>query len=210
MDFNFTTDMVKAMLPTNNMSDSWFQVFNDNMPAYNINTPQRVAAFISQCAHESCDFTKLHENLNYKATSLITTWPKHFNASIADSYAHNPEKIANRAYANRDGNGDEASGDGWKYRGRGPIQVTGKANYTLCSQAIYQDNRLVDNPDMVETDLDTAFDSAAWFWSSHDLNTLADTGDILGITKKINGGTLGIDDRTSRYNTALSIITGGN
>ena len=207
-NFNFTEEQLVKILPTNKQIHDWFVALSNNLPAHHIDTVARVAAFLAQCGHESMDFTALHENLNYRAASLIATWPTRFNATNAPLYEKQPEKIANMVYSKRMGNGDEASGDGWKYRGRGPIQITGKNNYTACSLALFKDDRLVKNPELVELDKDVAVKSACWYWDITDLNHLADTSDITSITKKINGGTIGIADRKDRFNKAVAILKG--
>jgi len=208
LNFTFTVDQLQQILPSNTQASTWFDALNNNLPTYNIDTVLRVAGFLSQCAHESMDFTHLHENLNYSANALLAVWPSHFSSDTVDQYARNPEKIANCAYANRMGNGDEASGDGWKFHGRGPIQITGKSNYIAFSTFLYNDERLLDTPELLESDLDIAVQSACWFWESHSINQFADAGDILNMTKRINGGTIGLDDRTARYNSALQILQG--
>lgn len=208
INFNFTVDMLQQIMLTNKQVDDWFVAISNNLPKYDIDTMLRCASFLSQTCHESLEYTHLHENLNYKAASLIAVWPTHFNASNASQYAHHPEKIANRAYANRMGNGDEDSGDGWKYRGRGPIQITGKNNYEALSNALYGDTRLLDTPDLLETDMDISVCSACWFWDTHNLNQYADNSDIEGMTKRINGGLNGLSDRIERYNNALTILQG--
>jgi len=168
-----------------------------------LSTPQRLAAFIAQCGHESDSFRFMEENLNYKAESLCRTWPSHFNEENASEYAHNPEKIANRAYANRMSNGDEESGDGWNYRGRGWLQTTGKAGYEQLSDATQID--FVSNPDAVATPEGSAI-SAAVFWEKHNLNRHVDNNDFTGLTKAINGGTIGQEDRMARYQHAMSVL----
>jgi len=168
-----------------------------------LSTPERLAAFIAQCGHESDSFRFMEENLNYKAESLIRTWPSHFNEENASEYAHNPEKIANRAYANRMSNGDEESGDGWNYRGRGWLQTTGKAGYEQLSDATQID--FVSNPDAVATPEGSAI-SAAVFWEKHNLNRHVDNNDFTGLTKAINGGTIGQEDRMARYQHAMSVL----
>ena len=207
-NFDFTPEKVTAMIPTNKQATDWFNALADALSDYDIYSVERCAAFFAQTAHESADFTHLHENLNYKSASLITTWPKRFNAGNADAYAHQPEKIANYVYANRMGNGNETSGEGYKYRGRGILQVTGKDNYRACSMAIFNDDRLITQPELLETSFDAAVRSACWFWERNNLNTVADTGDIKQITQIVNGGLLGLDDRTQRYNSALTILAG--
>jgi len=168
-----------------------------------LSTPERLAAFIAQCGHESDSFRFMEENLNYKAESLCRTWPSHFNEENASEYAHNPEKIANRAYANRMSNGDEESGDGWNYRGRGWLQTTGKAGYEQLSDATQID--FVSNPDAVATPEGSAI-SAAVFWEKHNLNRHVDNNDFTGLTKAINGGTIGQEDRMARYQHAMSVL----
>ena len=145
----------------------------------------------------------MEENLNYKAESLCRVWPSHFNAENAAEYAHQPEKIASRAYANRMANGDEESGDGWTYRGRGWLQTTGKSGYTQLSDATQID--FVSNPDAVATPEGAAI-SAAVFWEKHNLNHHVDNNDFMGLTKAINGGTIGLEDRMARFNHAMSVL----
>lgn len=164
----------------------------------------RQAAFLAQCAHESATFKAVKENLNYSATALRKVFGKYFPTDeLVAEYARQPEKIANRVYANRMGNGDEASGDGWKYRGRGLIQLTGKNNYTACGNALFIN--LIDGPEWLETP-QGAVQSALWFWNENNLNTYADAEDIRGMTKRINGGYHGLDDRIQKYNKAKSVL----
>jgi putative chitinase len=198
-----TQQQLAQILPGNPYIEHWCNALNKILPDYDITTPRRVASFLAQCAHESAGFTALHENLNYKAESLCRVWPRYFNASNANDYAHQPEKIANRAYAGRMGNGDEASGDGWSYCGRGLIQLTGKNNYQAFADSIETD--LSEIPAYLQT-FEGAIQSACWFWENNNLNACADAGDIVKMTKVINGGTLGLDDRTARYNHALQIL----
>jgi putative chitinase len=169
---------------------------------YEINTPQRQAAFIGQCAHESGNFKTLQENLNYKAESLMKTWPSRFpDMDTANKYANNPQLIANKVYSGRMGNTED--GDGWKYHGRGLIQLTGKDNYERCGSSIDVD--LLGNPDLL-LDPQYAALSAGWFWNKHGLNELADQQEHGIITKRINGGTLGLDDRIVKTTKALSVL----
>jgi putative chitinase len=187
---------------------SWTDPLNTTFERFDINTPERQAAFIGQCGHESAGFTILRENLNYSAAGLQKTWPTRFpTLEDAEPYARQPEKIANKVYAGRNGNGDEASGDGWRYRGRGCIQLTGKANYSAAGDALNVD--LLADPDSVATSQYAAL-TAGWFWSIHDLNPLADARDDLAITKKINGGTNGLDDRIARTQKALDVLNAGS
>jgi len=199
-----TLDQLQKMLPNNNNVQDWYEVIEKNLPNYDINTIFRIAAFISQCSHESAGFTRITENLNYKTESLLRTFPSHFQDSDdADEYAHKPEKIANRIYADRMGNGSEDSGDGWRYRGRGVIQLTGKDNYQSLANSIQMN--LEDVPAYLET-FDGALVSACWFWVKKDLNTLADSEDIESITKKINGGLLGLEERQDKYDEYKEIL----
>lgn len=176
----------------------------DTFKKFDINTPLRQAAFLSQCAHESGNFSAVVENLNYSKEALVRVWPRHFSTiEFAAPYHRKPEKIANRAYRNRMGNGDEASGDGWKYRGRGVIQVTGKTNYSICGKALNVD--LIAQPELLQTPM-YAILSAGWFWDSNKLNALADKEDTLAVTKRINGGTHGLEDRKMKLLIAKRIL----
>jgi putative chitinase len=199
-----TASQLKQMVPGITHVDHWIEAFDQLLPDYEINTPKRIAAFIAQCAHESGGFRFLKENLNYKAESLMKTFPKYFSdRDTANAYAKQPVKIANRVYANRMGNGDEASGDGYKYCGRGLIQLTGKSNYSWFAAS------LEISPDEASAYLETfegAAQSACWFWESNNLNVEADAGDIKKMTKKINGGYIGLDDRIKHYEHALHIL----
>ena len=198
-----TQQQLSAMLSGNPYIEHWCEALNKILPDYEINTPARIASFVAQTAHESGGYTALHENLNYKAESLCRVWPKYFNTSNANDYAHNPEKIANRAYGGRMGNGDEASGDGWKYCGRGLIQLTGKSNYQAFADSIQTDINEV--PAFLQT-FEGAIQSACWFWENNNLNRWADAGDIEKMTKIINGGTLGLEDRKRHYEHALHVL----
>lgn len=194
------------ILPTNKNAQVWFGPLNARFVQYEINTAIRMAMFLSQTAHESADYTKLSENLNYSAEGLIATWPKRFIAQTSAQYARQPEKIANLVYADRMGNGNEASGDGWKYRGRGLIQLTGKSNYQAASTALFKNDMLVDNPDLVSTVPDIAVQTACWYWQKNQLNVVADTANVQVMTQKINGGSQGLDDRQRRYSLAMQVL----
>lgn len=198
-----TKEQLSQLIPKNPYIDQWYEALSILLPDYEINTPNRIAAFIAQCAHESASFTALHENLNYRSETLSKVWPKKFPVSIAEQYAHKPEAIANRAYASRMGNGDEASGDGWRYCGRGLIQLTGKDNYTSFADSIGITPEEVS--DYVQT-FEGAAQSACWFWESNNLNQYADSGDIETMTKRINGGTLGLEDRKKHYEHAKHVL----
>lgn len=201
-----TQEQFHHLFPRNAHPDQWTAALAEVLPTYEINTPQRVAAFLAQCGHESAGFTVLQENLNYSADGLTKIFHKYFpDLDHATPYARHPEMIANRVYANRMGNGDEHSGEGYKFRGRGPIQLTGKDNYAACSQFLFQDDTLLNDPDML-LDPEYALHSACWFWWKNSLNDFADSGDILTMTKRINGGTIGLEDRIKHYNEALHIF----
>ena len=201
-----TLPQLTKILHKNPKSEMWLPIVNVNLAKWNINTPKRAAAFLSQCAHESLDFNTFKENLNYSAEGLMAYFGKYFTVFTAPNYARHPEMIANKVYANRMGNGDEASGDGFRFRGRGLIQVTGKTNYTAYSKFMYNDDRIVNSPILLE-EPEEALKSAIWYWDSRNLNILADKEDISGITKAINGGLNGLDDRQTRYAEALKALS---
>jgi len=198
-----TQQQLSAMLPGNPYIENWCNALNKILPDYDITTPARIAAFVAQTAHESGGYTALTENLNYRAESLCRVWPRYFDANTAQLYAHKPEQIANRAYAMRMGNGDEASGDGWRYCGRGLIQLTGKSNYQAFADSI--ETPVDQIPEFLQT-FEGAIQSACWFWETNNLNQYADSGDILTMTKRINGGTIGLEDRQKHYEHALQIF----
>ena len=199
-----TKDQLRQLLPKNPYIDYWHNALSQLLPDYEINTPQRIAAFIAQCAHESGNFVFLTENLNYKAESLMKIFGKYFkDIATAKAYEKKPEKIANRIYANRMGNGDEASGDGWRYRGRGLIQLTGKTNYTWFAASL--EISAEEAAEYTQT-FEGAAQSACWFWETNKLNNEADKGDIKTMTRKINGGFIGLDDRIKHYNHALHVL----
>lgn len=183
----------------------WVDPLNETFERFDISNPSRQAAFIGQCGHECGNFRVLEENLNYKAATLMKLWSKRFpTLEIANQYAGNPKKIANMVYANRMGNRDEASGDGYRFRGRGCIQTTGHANYFHAGQAIGVD--FVMEPDLVANPKFAAL-TAGFFWSTHGLNALADAKDHRAITKRINGGFIGIDDRIEHTRMAFAVLT---
>lgn len=183
-------------------ADGWLPFLEGTMKAFSISTPKRVAAFLAQLAHESGGLTRLEENLNYSWQGLMKVWPMHFpTEDIAKQYHRKPEAIANRAYANRMGNGPEASGDGYKYRGKGLIQLTGKDNHRRCGNAIGCD--FLNDPELLLLPVNAAL-SAGWFWDVNGLNAMADAGDYKQITLRINGGTIGIADRIAKYEKALT------
>ena len=202
--FDFTTSQLAQIIPGNPHVDHWYGALNLLLPDYEIDTPQRVAAFLAQCAHESGSFKFLKENLNYRAVTLRKVFPKYFSDdAMAEVYAMQPEKIANRVYASRMGNGDEASGDGFRYCGRGLIQLTGKNNYTAFANSI--DTPVEEIPEFLST-FEGAVQSACWFWETNNLNVQADAGDIKTMTRKINGGFIGLEDRVKHYEHALHVF----
>ena len=191
-------DNLKAL----GIDEKWLQPLLDTFIKYNISTTQRQASFIGQCQHESNNFRSLEENLHYSADGLMRTWPSRFpSADVAGQFAGNPEKIANKVYAGRLGNTEE--GDGWAYHGRGVIQLTGRDNYRNCGNALGL--ALITNPELLAMPKGACL-SAGWFWGKHGLNDLADARDYETMTKRINGGTLGLDDRISKINKALVVL----
>jgi len=184
--------------------DHWHEALDQLLDDYEINTPLRVAHFVAQCAHESGNFVFIKENLNYRAESLTKTWPRLFpTMEIARQYEKQPERIANRAYGNRMGNGDEASGDGWRYCGRGLIQLTGKDNYTFFAGSL--GISVEDAADYLAT-FEGAAQSACWYWEQNNLNRFADANDAKGLTRAINGGYLGLEDRIKHTEHALHVL----
>jgi len=183
--------------------ESFVDPLNKAMDKFEINNTNRIAMFLAQVGHESGGLTKTSENLNYKPERLAQIFPKYFRDVDPSEYAHNPEKIANRVYANRMGNGDEESGDGYKFRGRGLIQLTGRSNYESFAEDVGMDADAA--VEYLATPEGAAM-SAAWFWDQHDLNEYADKGDTLTVTKRINGGTIGLEERKELYEEALTVF----
>ena len=199
----------------------WLEAVVEACTRFQINTPKRIAAFLAQTAHESGGYTMLEENLNYSADTMAVVWPNRFAEMGPDkkpikengknkpnkfalALHRKPEMIANVVYSNRMGNGTIESGEGWLYKGRGLKQLTGKDNYTRCSAALGVD--LVAKPELLLTPQYAAL-SAGWFWDSNRLGDFADRDDFVGMTKKINGGTIGLADRESRYKAVLSVLS---
>ena len=199
--------------------EKWLEAIQATCDRFEINTDKRIAAFLAQTAHESGGYTMLEENLNYSDATMAAVWPNRFAEvgpdkkpikeggknkpnKFALALHRKPEMIANVVYSNRMGNGTIESGEGWKYRGRGLKQLTGKDNYKRCGQALGID--LVDRPELLLTP-DYAALSAGWFWSANKLGDYADNDDFVGMTKKINGGTIGLADREARYKTVLAV-----
>lgn len=178
---------------------------NATAERYEITTPRRVACWLGQLAHESQGFKRVVENLNYSAQRLLVVFPKYFDAQSAEEYARNPARIASRVYGGRMGNGSESTSDGWHFRGRGLIQITGRENYARCGEALGVD--LTRRPDLLERPMYAAL-SAGWYWHEHSLNALADRLDMHAITRRINGGTNGAQDRVELTAKALRALGG--
>ena len=205
MAFTFTEAQLAKIIPGNQYISEWFEALSSILPEYDINTPERVACFLAQTAHESGNYTALKENLNYRAVTLRKVFPKYFPTdALAESYAGNPAKIASKVYGGRMGNGDEASGDGYKFCGRGLIQLTGKDNYTRFAESLEMD--IDEAIEYLET-FEGAVQSACWFWETNNLNQWADKGDIVTLTKRINGGTIGLEDRKHHYANAIKVLS---
>jgi putative chitinase len=207
-----TLSQLKQLLPKNKYVEHWHHALSQLLPDYDINTANRIAAFVAQCSHESGGFTTLKENLNYKPQSLRRLFSKYFpDDAIANQYCARPNKqeaIANRIYANRMGNGDESSGDGYRYCGRGLIQLTGRSNYQSFADSIEVDGRplkIDEVPDYLAC-FEGAAQSACWFWEVNGLNQWADKSDLVTLTKRINGGTIGLEDRKKHYEHAIHVL----
>jgi len=196
-----TVNMLRC-ITTPEMADKWVDALNETCERFSIDSPFRIAGFLSNTAHESGGFKYVKENLNYSVASLMRVWPSRFpTVEVAQRYAMQPEKIANRAYSDRMGNGNEASQDGAKFIGRGLIQLTGKNNYVAYSLAC--DNEALQHPEIVEQPKYAA-ESAGWFWDVNRLNTLADAQDVGGMCRRINGGYNGLDDRQMKYSQIMA------
>lgn len=205
-----TVSQFQQMIPTNKEAAEWYPIAVDFFEKYDINTPLRIASFMAQCAHESQDFRSLEENLNYSVDNLLKVFPRYFGKGKADpaQYARNPEKLANYVYmdVNRSKQGalgNTQPGDGWKFRGGGIKQLTGRNNYSVFAKDI---GMSADEAASYVRTKKGAFESACWFWKKNGLAKFADADDIVGMTKKINGGTIGLEDRQARYTRAKSIL----
>jgi putative chitinase len=209
-DFDFKKEHLAAMIPGNDRVDHWYAALVDILPKYGITTQRRLAHFVSQCAHESNNFKSLEENLNYREETLLKVFPRYFGAGKrnAAEYAKNPEKIANYVYmdefrSSKMGNVNE--GDGWRFRGRGLKQLTGRDNYTRFGKSV---GMTAEEAAVYVATEKGAIESACWFWNANNLNEIADTDDVTRMTKKINGGDIGLADRQSRYANAISVLGG--
>lgn len=204
---NITKEQLQQLLPKNPYIDHWYNALSQLLPDYEINTPRRIAAFIAQCAHESGGFIALKENLNYRPASLNKLFSKYFpTLELAEQYCARPNKqeaIANRIYANRMGNGPEESGDGYRFCGRGLIQLTGRDNYSWFAASLQIP---VEEASQYLETFEGAAQSACWFWETNNLNAFADADDILTMTKRINGGTIGLEDRKKHYEHAKHVL----
>jgi len=201
-----TSEQLRQLKIDPNLAD----YFNETFDRFDISSPARQACWIGQCGHECGNFRIMEENLNYRAATLLKLFPRTpkrvwgFTPEEAAAYERQPQRIANRIYSNRMGNRDEASGDGWRFRGAGFLQQTGHSNFWHASQALGED--FVMQPELVRTPKYAAM-TAGWFWQTHRLNQYADSGDYLTLTKRINGGTIGLEDRKKHINEALHILS---
>ena len=206
--FNFDFDpwMAEELIHRDDWKD-WYEAMLEVLPLWEVNTAERVAMFVAQCGHESGGFRVLSENLNYSAKALNTIFPKYFRRANRDAnpYHRQPEKIANIIYASRMDNGNTASGDGWKFRGGGILQLTGRYNYTQFAKEMEMTPE--EATDYVRTKKG-ALDSACWFWDTNNLNKYCDSRDIKGATKRINGGYIGLEDRKKHYEHAMEVMGG--
>ena len=206
-NFDFKLEHIEDMLKGNKETKEWYDAMVDILPKYDINTPARVAGFVAQCGHESNNFTVLTENLNYSAKALDSIFGKYFKRAgrDAEAYHRQPEKIANVIYAGRIDNNDSDSGDGWCFRGGGILQLTGRSNYTAFGKSVGK------TPEQATEYVRTkegALASACWFWQTNNINKYCDSGDIVGMTRRINGGTIGLEDRKAHYEHAIEVLTG--
>lgn len=204
-EFNFTEDQVRELLRGNSEAEEWYDAMCEILPLWEINTESRVAGFIAQCGHESRNFSVLTENLNYSSTALDKIFSKYFSRAgrNAAQYHRKPRAIANVIYANRMDNGPTESGDGWRFRGGGILQLTGRYNYTQFGKAV--DMTPEQAVDYVRTKKG-AIDSACWFWDTNNINKYCDAHDIKGMTRRINGGYIGLEDRKKHWNHALEVF----
>ena len=204
--FQFDEWMAEELIHRDDWKD-WYEAMCEILPLWSVDTIERVAMFVAQCGHESAGFRVLSENLNYSAKALNTIFPKYFRRAgrDANAYHRQPEKIANVIYANRMDNGDSDSGDGWRFRGGGILQLTGRYNYTQFGKAVEMSPE--EAVDYVRTKKG-ALDSACWFWDTNNINKWCDAMDVVGATKRINGGTIGLDDRKKHYLHAIDVLGG--
>ena len=207
MTMQITIEQIKKIAPgaPDKATGEFVDTFNKWSDKFGITTPLRAANFISQCVHECAELKAFEENLNYSEKGLLKVFSKYFNAAKAKQYARKPEKIANRVYANRMGNGNEASGDGWKYKGRGAIGLTGRSNYLAYSTSGFCVGDLMAHPEWLAKS-PGCYKSAMWFWWKNGLNAIADTGDVNAVTKRVNGGYNGLDSRKKYLARAKEVL----
>lgn len=201
-----TPDQFQQLFPDAPDADQWCQVIEELLPRYNIDTPERVSAFLSQCAVETGGWRKFEENMNYSADRIMQVWPRIFDRELALQCHRNPEMVGNHAYANRMGNGGPETGDGWKYRGRGPIHLTGRRNYTMFAETFDDPSLIIETPDVVAEDKHISLISALWFWDINNLNDLADVRQITKLSRKVNGGDHGLPQRIALFQSTLDLI----
>ena len=203
------SEQFAELFPNCKDPEGWVEAMNEVFPQYEIDTPERIAAFVAQCGHESGGWRTFSENLNYSAKALDAIFGKYFARAgrDAEEYHRQPEKIANVIYADRMDNGDTDSGDGWRFRGRGPIQLTGRANYTKFAEWAGIPE-ILDRPDIVSEDKEIALKSALFYWTTNGLNKYADEGDIKTMTRRINGGYIGLEDRIHHWEEAIKMLGG--
>lgn len=207
MTMQITIEQIKKIAPgaPDKAAGEFVDTFNKWSDKFGITTPLRAAHFISQCIHECAELKAFEENLNYSEKGLLKVFPKYFNAATAKQYARKPEKIANRVYANRMGNGNESSGDGWKYKGRGAIGLTGRSNYLAYSTSGFCIGDIIAHPEWLAKS-PGCYKSAMWFWWKNGLNTIADTEDVNSVTKRVNGGYNGLDSRKKYLTRAKEVL----
>lgn len=198
-----TAKQLQSCYPKLQGTTEWLEILNRLLPGYEIITVEQTAMFLAQIGHESYDLSKLEENLKYTKEGLLTVFPHYFNEETATQYAKNPEAIANIVYANRMGNGSPESGEGYKYRGRGSIQITGFTNYLECSKFWYGNDKYIKTPDIILTTKEDSINVGVWYWY---VNKLFSYSDIVTVTKKINKGVQGLTDRLARYTKYLEIL----
>ena len=204
-----TQAILKKVFPKAKTPKKLFDAMDELFPKYSVDTPERIAGFLAQCGHESGGFRFVEENLNYSAKALDSVFGKYFKNGGRDAkeYARKPEKIANVVYGNRMGNGDEDSGDGWQFKGRGYIQLTGRNNYTSFAESVDMD--LDECIDYLKTPKG-ALESALWFWDTNKLNKYCDKHDVKGMTKRVNGGYNGLEDREEKWEKVLELLGGAS
>ena len=201
--FTIDAEVLRAVVP--GAAALFLEPVEETCRSFQITTPLRLAHFLAQTAHESARYTALEENLNYGAAGLLATWPSRFDAVTAEKFARQPERIANRVYADRMGNGPETSGDGWRFRGRGILQVTGRASYRSIGEFLGVD--LEAQPELLATPRLAAL-AAGWYWSARDINTLCDRDDAIAVTEAVNGGRHGLEQRIELLGQVKAVLGG--